>query len=200
MEVELPANVHTEPLELCIAAVEPAPTTTKDPERIAAHLSPSPEVVCTIPAPEVVAVSAPAPPTEPAPISRNTSSAAQVQAQLGTHGIPSGPDQDLWSRLGALAQELIRKGNRDGVATLSLVVTNLLKHPQDDRFRRLRLANKRFSRTLGTAGPGIDFLVAIGFVFTSADAGVLEVPRPDPAVLWLASQALQESNSVTAGA
>uniref|UniRef100_A0A7S2W3W4 WLM domain-containing protein n=1 Tax=Rhizochromulina marina TaxID=1034831 RepID=A0A7S2W3W4_9STRA len=97
-------------------------------------------------------------------------------------------DQGLWSRLEALAGSMSSLGQNDGVATLALIVTNLLAHPQDEKFRRLRIGNKRMSRTLGSSGPGIDFLREIGFSFS--EPGLLEVARPDPAVLWLASQAL----------
>ena len=82
-------------------------------------------------------------------------------------------------------------------------------NPGVERFRRFRLANKRFRRVVGSKPPALQLLRALGFEQESAgtDAGagavaggvlVLRAAREDTGLMWLAKDLLQAHRAALA--
>ena len=85
--------------------------------------------------------------------------------------------------LGAPAQE--------AAATLTAILTNAEK--PEDKFKRVRLGNKKFLRTAGKFAAALRLLEAVGFEReTSAEGDVYALKRTDPGLLWLGRSALAD--------
>jgi len=79
---------------------------------------------------------------------------------------------------------------RDAAATLTTILTNAEK---DDKFKRVRLGNKKFLRTAGKFAAALRLLEAVGFEReTSAEGDVYALKRTDPGLLWLGRSALAD--------
>ena len=73
------------------------------------------------------------------------------------------------------------------LATLRRLLGNVLRQPDEPKFRRIRRANKVIQRTIGAHPAAQELLAAIGF---KGDDGELRLERPDLGLLWLAREAL----------
>jgi len=79
---------------------------------------------------------------------------------------------------------------RDAAATLTTILTNAEK---DEKFKRVRLGNKKFLRTAGKFAAALRLLEAVGFEReTSAEGDVYALKRTDPGLLWLGRSALAD--------
>ena len=79
---------------------------------------------------------------------------------------------------------------RDAAATLTTILTNAEK---DDKFKRVRLGNKKFLRTAGKFAAALRLLEAVGFEReSSAEGDVYALKRTDPGLLWLGRSALAD--------
>ena len=94
----------------------------------------------------------------------------------------------------AAAQLLAVPSAAETVATLRTLVGNVLEHPEEAKYRRVRRSNKRVQRTIGAQPAALDLLAAIGFRSADSGAGTsddeLTLVRPDLGLLWLAREAL----------
>ena len=85
--------------------------------------------------------------------------------------------------LGAPAQE--------AAATLTAILTNAERG--EEKFKRVRLGNKKFLRTAGKFAAALRLLEAVGFEReTSAEGDVYALKRTDPGLLWLGRSALAD--------
>ena len=79
---------------------------------------------------------------------------------------------------------------RDAAATLTTILTNAEK---DEKFKRVRLGNKKFLRTAGKFAAALRLLEAVGFEReSSAEGDVYALKRTDPGLLWLGRSALAD--------
>ena len=85
--------------------------------------------------------------------------------------------------LGAPAQE--------AAATLTAILTDAERG--EEKFKRVRLGNKKFLRTAGKFAAALRLLEAVGFEReTSAEGDVYALKRTDPGLLWLGRSALAD--------
>ncbi|KAJ8614617.1 hypothetical protein CTAYLR_008987 [Chrysophaeum taylorii] len=110
-------------------------------------------------------------------------------------GARDDPPVDPNSREGKLLEALRELGQvepnarRDAADTLNTILANA----PDAKYRRIRLANKRFLRTAGKFAPALRFLEAVGFQRErDGQEDVLIFRRHDPALLWLGRSALND--------
>lgn len=104
-------------------------------------------------------------------------------AAIDTPTIPSDSRQ---ARVMEAAQRLAREaseGSNAAFATLQSMLQALLEHPQELKFRRVRLNNAKFQRTVGRFPAAIDLLRDVGFQEREGGT-VLEYTRGDPGLLW----------------
>jgi len=71
------------------------------------------------------------------------------------------------------------------------IVGNVLKAPDDVRFRTIRRSNKLFARTVGAESAALELLDALGF---AACGDELRVASPDMALFWMAQEACREAS------
>ncbi|CAM8935697.1 unnamed protein product [Rhodiola kirilowii] len=78
--------------------------------------------------------------------------------------------------------------------TLSTYVRNVLKNPNEEKFKRIRVANPNFRSRVGHIRGGIEFLQLCGFEWTE-DGDYLHLPRNkvDPALLSSAGSVLDSA-------
>jgi len=74
--------------------------------------------------------------------------------------------------------------------TLILIVGNIIENPNEEKFKKVRLNNKKFQRSIGAISGGINFLIAIGFKDTGSET--LLFSRNDPGLLWLGRSILAQ--------
>jgi len=87
----------------------------------------------------------------------------------------------------------------EALDTLAAILHNIALNPDQQRFRRLRLTNARFSRTVASRPGALAFLEGVGFErgsgsgsADSADSAEhMELKRSDPGLLWLGKDLLQ---------
>lgn len=81
---------------------------------------------------------------------------------------------------------------REAATTLQIILNNA-ERSDDDKFRRIRVANKRFLRTAGKFAAALRLLEAVGFERETQDnEDVLVFKRRDPGLLWLGRSALTD--------
>lgn len=81
---------------------------------------------------------------------------------------------------------------REAATTLQIILNNA-ERSDDDKFRRIRVANKRFLRTAGKFAAALRLLEAVGFERETQDnEDVLVFKRLDPGLLWLGRSALTD--------
>ena len=81
---------------------------------------------------------------------------------------------------------------RDAAATLTAILTNA-ERSDDEKFKRVRLGNKKFLRTAGKFAAALRLLEAVGFEReSSAEGDVYALKRTDPGLLWLGRSALAD--------
>ncbi|GMN27930.1 hypothetical protein TIFTF001_001856 [Ficus carica] len=84
--------------------------------------------------------------------------------------------------------------------TLFKIVSNMIEHPNEMKFRRLRKANPTIQRNIANYKAAVDFLVSVGFNedIVSDETGKAEtylvLKRNDPGLLWLAKSCLEARN------
>ncbi|OWY91945.1 hypothetical protein PHMEG_00039243 [Phytophthora megakarya] len=74
------------------------------------------------------------------------------------------------------------------VALLHKIVSNIISHPADAKFRSIRKANRLFDGQVAPFPEALEFLLALGFEDQS-DKFVLV--REDPALLWIGRSTLE---------
>lgn len=72
--------------------------------------------------------------------------------------------------------------------TLQSMLQTLLDHPQEPKYKRVRLGNAKFQRAVGRFPPAMDLLRAVGF---EEREGLLEYMRNDPGLLWWGKSAVE---------
>ncbi|XP_062107289.1 uncharacterized protein LOC133818439 [Humulus lupulus] len=83
--------------------------------------------------------------------------------------------------------------------TLFKIISNVIEHPEEIKFRRLRKANPIIKRNIANYKAAIEILVLIGFYedLVSDEMGKTEtylvLKRNDPGLLWLAKSCLEPS-------
>lgn len=81
--------------------------------------------------------------------------------------------------------------------TILAVLQMILDNPDEQKFRRLRLSNRRFAATVAGAPGGIEFLLALGFARdTSQGKEALVHQRGDLGLLWLGKAVLEAQQQV----
>ncbi|PON44609.1 WLM domain containing protein [Trema orientale] len=81
--------------------------------------------------------------------------------------------------------------------TLIKIISNVIEHPDEMKFRRLRKANPTIKRNIANYRAAIEFLVLVGFNegLVSDEMGKTEthlvLKRNDPGLLWLAKSCLE---------
>ncbi|CAI2373242.1 unnamed protein product [Moneuplotes crassus] len=70
--------------------------------------------------------------------------------------------------LGSLESELTDSDFRTCVKKLKVILMNINDHPDEKKYRRIKLDNKKFHQTVGRHDKAIEFLLSIGFkkIFT----------------------------------
>lgn len=83
------------------------------------------------------------------------------------------------------------------IQTLSKIIRNIIEHPDEHKFRRIRKANSQFQRNVANYKAAMEVLNTVGFIEdVVVDAvGVAEaylvLKRDDPELLWLAKSSLE---------
>ena len=85
---------------------------------------------------------------------------------------------------------------REAAETLDIILSNASKG--DEKYKRVRVSNKKFVRTAGKFAAALRLLEAVGFE-RQTDGGddVLVLTRADPGLLWLGRSALADLKSGT---
>jgi len=95
------------------------------------------------------------------------------------------------------AVEILLKNEASGVfreatETLFKVVQNVLQHPEDESFRRLKRSTKAFSTKIAPAKGGVRFLRAVGFDEAGeGEEAALQLAQPDVKLLEEGKAALK---------
>jgi hypothetical protein len=75
--------------------------------------------------------------------------------------------------------------------TLGTLLRNVMEHPGEERFRRVRMGNAALYRKAGRLPGALQLLEAVGFVKEGAGGEeVLRLRRDDPGLLWLVLSAV----------
>ncbi|KAF3331061.1 hypothetical protein FCM35_KLT04415 [Carex littledalei] len=83
--------------------------------------------------------------------------------------------------------------------TLSKIIRNVIEHPNEVKFRKLRKANRQFQRNVANYTAAMEVLKMVGFTedVMADEVGRLEtymvLKRNDPGLLWLAKSSLEVS-------
>jgi len=87
------------------------------------------------------------------------------------------------------------------IRTLFTILKNVMDHPNETKFRRLRKANPIFQRSISKYQAALEVLRAVGFSEdnTFNEIGIAEtclvLKRNDPGLLWLARSSLEVCNA-----
>ena len=79
--------------------------------------------------------------------------------------------------------------SEEALATVRLVVQNVMQNPDEQKFRRLKRSNKRFARSIGRTPPALEILEAVGFK-SSQSIDELRLDSVDVGLFWLARELL----------
>jgi hypothetical protein len=71
---------------------------------------------------------------------------------------------------------------------LHRIVSNIIAHPSDAKFRSIRKANRLFEGQVARFPECLDFLLALGF---EEQSDKLVLVREDPALLWIGRSTLE---------
>ncbi|CBJ49209.1 conserved unknown protein [Ectocarpus siliculosus] len=72
---------------------------------------------------------------------------------------------------------------------LAAVLRNIMEHPEEAKFRKVRRSNGKFKASVGAVAGGVDLLLAAGFEERGDDQ--LELGRQDPGLIWLAKSTVE---------
>jgi hypothetical protein len=147
-------------------------------------------------APSALAPGAPAP--APVPVAPQLTT-AHLTALL--QDLPADdPAAQKLARLQQHLQELNQQaGSEPGAAvaavqTLCTLLQNLMNHPSEQKYRRLRLSNAAFMRKAGRFAAAVGMLQLVGFSEQQVDGDAVVVLRlDDPGLLWLVLSALRDA-------
>ena len=96
----------------------------------------------------------------------------------------------------ALAQLSQEAGGQVALATLQTILSNILAHQEEPKYRKLRLENAAMQKKVFSISGGTDFLLAVGFKKTETD---LILPNSvSPVSLVQARQAIEDALKSTA--
>lgn len=96
-----------------------------------------------------------------------------------------------------LRSELTPQMAASVLQTLSKIIRNIIEHPDDIKFRRIRKANPHFQRNVANYKAAMEVLNTVGFIedIVVDAVGVAEaylvLKRNDPGLLWLAKSSLE---------
>ncbi len=80
------------------------------------------------------------------------------------------------------------------VQTLRTLLQNIVDHPGEHKYRRVRLSNAAFVRKAGRFAAAVGMLQLVGFNEQQLDgAAVMVLRRDDPGLLWLVLAALTDA-------
>uniref|UniRef100_A0AAV1T166 WLM domain-containing protein n=1 Tax=Peronospora matthiolae TaxID=2874970 RepID=A0AAV1T166_9STRA len=79
-------------------------------------------------------------------------------------------------------------GNPSAISLLYKIVSNIIAHPADVRFRSIRKANRLFDGQVAKFPECLEFLLALGF---EDQVDKLVLVREDPALLWIGRSSLE---------
>ncbi|MCO5580844.1 hypothetical protein L7F22_034717 [Adiantum nelumboides] len=82
------------------------------------------------------------------------------------------------------------------IQSLYKILRNLIEHPNEEKFKRLRKANAAFKKRIAKFEGAIEVLQAIGFseeAVLDSTEDYLVLKRNDPVLLWLAQSSLEAS-------
>ena len=129
--------------------------------------------------------------------------AAAAAAAAVVDSVFAPPPDSRQARVLEAAQRLAHQTREEPEAgtlafsTLQSMLQSLLDHPQEPKYKRVRLGNAKFQRAVGRFQPAMDLLRAVGF--EEREGGqVLEYTRNDPGLLWWGKSAV-EGAQVQAG-
>ncbi|CAM9264285.1 unnamed protein product [Ectocarpus sp. 13 AM-2016] len=72
---------------------------------------------------------------------------------------------------------------------LAAAFRNIMEHPEEAKFRKIRRSNGKFKASVGGVAGGVDLLLAAGFEERGDDQ--LELGRQDPGLIWLAKSTVE---------
>eukprot|EP00752_Nemacystus_decipiens_P005702 g5160.t1 len=72
---------------------------------------------------------------------------------------------------------------------LASIFRNIMEHPEEEKFRKVRRSNGKFKASVGAVPGGVDILLAAGFEERPPDQ--LELGRQDPGLIWLAKSTVE---------
>ena len=179
--------------------------------RAAERRAPPPDKKMMTTPPPAVPLGPPAgPPPPPGPPAGREDDDAMALEAAPAHPTPPGREDDamVLEALGVASDsreaEILRaardlasiasEASRNEAATTLLVILNNAGLGED-RYKRIRVENKKFHRTAGQFPPTYRFLEAVGF---ERDNNALVLRRQDPALLWFGRSALNDIVAVGA--
>ncbi|XP_010524671.1 PREDICTED: UBX domain-containing protein 1 [Tarenaya hassleriana] len=86
---------------------------------------------------------------------------------------------------------------RRAFETLLVLVRNVAKNPDEEKYRRIRLGNPLFHERVGRFGEGIEFLELCGFTRQKETGGFLNLPRDQIDISRLREAASQLNSALT---
>jgi uncharacterized protein YkwD len=98
-------------------------------------------------------------------------------------------EQRLRSTLSKLRSGASAASASEAIGVLIHCLSNLIEHPDEPKFKRLRLDNEAFRKKLGRFPPGIECLKIVGFIEAE---GNLVLRNYDAASLWIAKTLLEK--------
>lgn len=129
------------------------------------------------------------PPTSP--LSNNAGGSPGLTVDAGSAlepGIGEVEDEALAEALALLASAEPSVAS-DAIGTLVKLIANLCEKFSEEKFHKVRLANKAFEKKVGTVPGGLELMAAAGFQLTSDDTSdetvfvYPMVPEPEPGLL-----------------
>ena len=113
------------------------------------------------------------------------------QAAAEDDGVEDADVRELRASLGSVLERLIGGISPDWAAckgtlkALHTIVSNILKSPEEDKYRRIKIANASFQSKVARHRHGVEFLEKAKFR-RSSDGALLECARADAAALYIA--------------
>lgn len=124
------------------------------------------------------------------------SGAAAAAAAAVVDSALAPPPNSRQARVMEAVQQLVQQTRGEpeagilALTTLQSMLQTLLDHPQEPKYKRVRLGNAKFQRALGRFPPAMELLRAVGFEEQGGGQG-LEYTRNDPGLLWWGKSAVE---------
>jgi len=137
------------------------------------------------------------PPQAAKPLPSNPHMGPGAEAAVGSSDV-----DDRQGKVAAAVAELERSAGSQGgittvsaaLSTLAKVLGNALAHPDEPKFKQVRLDNKAFHNKVAQYHGGITVLLAVGWEERQAGGErQLYFRRPDPGLLWLGKAVVEEA-------